>query len=239
MNLFILSLNPTECASQMMDKHVIKIILEAVQMLCTAKRVLDPEDPICDSLYKMAHKNHPVTIWVRSSIENYMWTLDLVDAMHSEWQYRYEHCKQHKSLSIAMMLRENPPKQFPETGFTPFAKAMPEEYKRIEDPIEAYKAYYCSEEKRRIATWKKREKPHWFTQGDISIFQVKDGKIQQIIGHQEHQKPKKERTEKPKKERTEKQKQATEKMLKALRTLREERAKRKKEQEEIREPVVH
>jgi hypothetical protein len=271
MNLFILSLNPTECASQMMDKHVIKIILEAVQMLCTAKRVLDPEDPICDSLYKMAHKNHPVTIWVRSSIENYMWTLDLVDAMHSEWQYRYEHCKQHKSLSIAMMLRENPPKQFPETGLTPFAKAMPEEYKRIEDPIEAYKAYYCSEEKRRIATWKKREKPHWFTQGDISIFQVKDGKIQQIIGHQEHQKPKKERTEKPKKERTEKpkkertekpkkertekpkkertekpkkertekQKQATEKMLKALRTLREERAKRKKEQEEIREPVVH
>jgi hypothetical protein len=268
MNLFILSLNPTECASQMMDKHVIKIILEAVQMLCTAKRLLDPEDPICDSLYKMAHKNHPVTIWVRSSIENYMWTLDLVDAMHSEWQYRYEHCKQHKSLSIAMMLRENPPKQFPETGLTPFAKAMPEEYKRIEDPIEAYKAYYCSEEKRRIATWKKREKPHWFTQGDISIFQVKDGKIQQIIGHQEHQehqpiekpkkertekpkkertekpkkerteKPKKERTEKPKKERTEKQKQATEKMLKALRTLREERAKRKKEQEEIRELVV-
>ena len=162
MNLFILSLNPIECASMMMDKHVVKIILEAIQMLCSAKRLLDPDDPICERLYKVAHKNHPVTIWVRSSLENYNWTLDLVDAMHKEWQYRYNHSKIHKSYVIALMLRENPPKDFSYSGLTAFAKAMPEEYKCIEDPIEAYRQYYKSEEKRRIASWKKREKPEWF-----------------------------------------------------------------------------
>jgi hypothetical protein len=164
MNLFILSLNPVECACMMMDKHVIKIILEAVQMLCTAKRILDSTDPLCETLYKMAHKNHPVSIWVRSSLENYNWTLDLVDAMHSEWQYRYGHSKIHKSYLVAIQLRENPPQKFEFEGLTPFAKAMPEQYKVIDDPIEAYKQYYMSEEKRRIASWKKREKPEWYTQ---------------------------------------------------------------------------
>ena len=29
-----------------MDKHVSKILLKAVQMICSAKRILDPEDII-------------------------------------------------------------------------------------------------------------------------------------------------------------------------------------------------
>lgn len=162
MNLFILSICPIECASLMMDKHIVKIILEAVQMLCTAKRLLNPEDPLCDTLYKISHKNHPVSVWVRSSLENYIWTLDLVDAMHKEWQYRYNHEKTHKSYEVAMKLREHPPSSFEYRGLTPFAKAMPDVYKTIEDPVEAYKQYYLSEEKRKIASWKKREKPVWF-----------------------------------------------------------------------------
>ena len=70
MNLFILSLIQREIAQYMMDKHVSKILLEAVQMLCSAKRVLDPDDEINDRIYKLAHKNHPVTIWCRKSKEN-------------------------------------------------------------------------------------------------------------------------------------------------------------------------
>ena len=58
MNLFILSLDPAKAAEQMMDKHVNKILLEAVQMLCTAKRILDPDAPeeVSSALYKLAHK---------------------------------------------------------------------------------------------------------------------------------------------------------------------------------------
>jgi hypothetical protein len=162
MNLFILSLLQWEIAQSMMDKHVSKILLEAVQMLCTAKRVIDPED--VEGLYKMAHKNHPVTVWCRKSRANFIWTLDLVDELHKEWRFRYGHpeTKFHKSYLVAMILRENMPSRFEEEDLTPFALAMPEEYK-TDDPVESYRNYYMSEEKRKIATWnKRREKPVWY-----------------------------------------------------------------------------
>ena len=173
MNLFILSLDPARAAEEMMDKHVNKILLEAVQMLCTAMRVLEPElpEPIANSLYKLAHKNHPVTIWCRTSRANFIWTLDLVDALHAEWKYRYGHpeTKIHKSYQVAQILRANIPAddKFPcaeSCGITPFALAMPNEYKDPEgDAIKSYRAYYMSPEKRRIATWaKRRSAPAWW-----------------------------------------------------------------------------
>ena len=148
----------------MMDKHIVKIILEAVQMLCTAKIVLDPDNSHSPLLYKIAHKNHPVTIWVRRSYANYLWTLDLVDAMHEEWKFRYNHPpeKTHKSYVVAKYLRENPPplESFEAEGLTEFALAMPDEYKIQGNPIESYKQYYVS--KKAFASWKKREVPEWY-----------------------------------------------------------------------------
>lgn len=167
MNLFILSLIPREVAEAMMDKHIVKIILEAVQMLCSARRILLPDDEEGNApLYKLAHKNHPVTIWCRESQANFIWTLDLVDEMHKEWQYRYEHpeTKIHKSYTVAQYLREHMPDAslFPQQRLTPFAQAMPVQYKH-EDAVQAYRNYYMSEEKQKIATWnKKREAPEWY-----------------------------------------------------------------------------
>lgn len=167
MNLFILSLCFRECAESMFDKHVSKILLEAVQMLCTTIHVIDPDNQVKDKikLYKMAHKNHPVTIWMRSSLENYMWTLNLVEAMHEEWKYRYSHPaeKKHKSYIVAEYLREFAPTadKFSNCGLTPFALAMPVECK-TNDPIESYRRYYQTPEKQRIASWKNREKPSWY-----------------------------------------------------------------------------
>ena len=175
MNLFILSLDPARAAEEMMDKHVNKILLEAVQMLSTAMRVLIPDIPeeISKSIYKLAHKNHPVTIWCRTSRANFIWTLDLVDALHAEWKYRYGHPKTkiHKSYQVAQILRANIPADdlFPcpaaeSQGVTPFALAMPDQYKDTEgDAVKSYRAYYMSPEKRRIATWtKRRSAPTWW-----------------------------------------------------------------------------
>ena len=170
MNLFILSLSPEECAIMMMDKHIVKILLEAVQMLSTAKRLLDPyriteeQDKV---FYKAAHKNHPVTIWVRKSYANYKWTLELVEEMHKEWRYRYGHpdTKFHKSYLVAQMLKKFPPPKdaFKVEGLTPFAMAMPVEFKEnATDPIEAYKSYYMSDKKQSFASWKNREMPSWY-----------------------------------------------------------------------------
>jgi hypothetical protein len=166
MNLFILSLIQREIAQYMMDKHVSKILLEAVQMLCSAKRVLDPDDEVNERIYKLAHKNHPVTIWCRKSKANFVWALDLVEELHNEWRFRYGHpeTKFHKSYLMALILRENMPSddKFEVEGLTPFALAMPVEYK-TEDPVESYRNYYMSEEKQKIASWKKkREKPEWY-----------------------------------------------------------------------------
>ena len=167
MNLFILSLIQREIAQFMMDKHVSKILLEAVQMLCSAKRIVDPDDTATnDRIYKMAHKNHPVTIWCRTSLANYIWTLDLIEELHNEWRFRYGHpaTKMHKAYLTAIILRENIPREdrFVERGLTPFALAMPVEYK-CDDPVISYRRYYMSDEKRRIATWnKRRAKPDWY-----------------------------------------------------------------------------
>ena len=166
MNLFILSLIQKEIAQFMMDKHVSKILLEAVQMLCTAKRVLDPDDNVCSQLYKLAHKNHPVTIWCRKSKANFIWTLDLIEELHKEWRFRYGHpeTKYHKAYLMSIILKENIPTddKFKLIGLTPFAQAMPQQYKN-EDVILAYRNYYMSPEKQIIASWnKKRERPDWY-----------------------------------------------------------------------------
>ena len=167
MQLFILSLNHKECAEFMIDKHVSKIIIEAVQMLSSAKRIIDPNDPNTsyDELYKITHVNHPVTIWIRQSLDNYQWTLDMIEAMHNEWKFRYDHPleKIHASYKIAQKLSLWRPRadQFPVVGLTPFAQAIPDIYKS-DNPVNSYRKYYQSEEKQKIATWKKRSKPKWY-----------------------------------------------------------------------------
>jgi hypothetical protein len=164
MNLFILSLCNKECAEWMVDSHVVKILLEAVQMLSTAKRFLDPAGVDEDVVYKECHVNHPVSIWVRESYANYVWTLDLVDALHAEWKYRYNHPpdKVHKSYMVAQWLRQYPPPDhtFPSEGLTPFAQAMPNTYKD-RDAVVAYRQYYMGE-KTTLAKWTKRSCPPWY-----------------------------------------------------------------------------
>lgn len=168
MNLFILSLSQKEIAEFMMDKHVSKILLEAVQMLCSARRILEPDDEeVNKNLYKLAHKNHPVTIWCRKSKANFLWTLELIECLHNEWKYRYNHpeSKQHKSYLVALYLKEHLPgdDKFEDVGLTNFALAMPDQYK-TDDAVLSYRNYYMSNEKQKIASWKKRrEKPEWYT----------------------------------------------------------------------------
>ena len=173
MNIFILSLIQKEIAESMMDKHVSKILLEAVQMLCSARRLVEPDDGKNDILYRVAHKNHPVTIWCRKSKANFIWTLDLIDHLHAEWKYRYGHpeTKVHKSYLVALYLRENVPEEekFEEKGLTPFALAMPDQYK-TDDPVLSYRNYYMSENKQKIASWsKKRGKPAWYVLKEVPV----------------------------------------------------------------------
>jgi hypothetical protein len=50
---------------------------------------------------------------------------------------------------------------------TPFAQAMPDEYKH-EDAVVAYKQYYWYDKRKNISmTWKCDRKPLWFTANEV------------------------------------------------------------------------
>lgn len=154
MNIFLLDKDPLVNAQYYTDKHVVKMILESVQMLSTAVRLSG-----VDAGYRATHKNHPCSIWVRESASNFMYLYDLVEALHDEWRFRFNHpdTKEHKSFTVMKSLPL--PDQFPSEGPTPPALAMPDQYKS-DDPIEAYRAYYCGE-KQHLFNWTKRETPYW------------------------------------------------------------------------------
>ena len=145
MNIFILDKNPRIAAQMHCDKHVPKMILETAQMLSTAHHVYDtPQAPL---VYKQAHLNHPCTKWIRESTANYSWAWHLYLNLLVEFKNRRG--KTHKSGDLIPHLAKTPP--LPSCCLTPFAQAMPDEYKRA-DAVEAYRAYYTGD-KARFAKW--------------------------------------------------------------------------------------
>ena len=161
MNIFYLDRDPVVAAQMMCDKHVVKMILESAQLLSTANRVLDGDD-YADryGLYKMAHKNHPSTKWVRSGGLNYLWLYKHMRGLMQEYTYRYG--KIHASERLNMGLSGRPQNMDENAPFTDPPQCMPD-YCKGDDTVSAYQTYYIVE-KADFATWKKREKPGWFNE---------------------------------------------------------------------------
>jgi hypothetical protein len=159
MNIFFLSLNPKQAAELHCDKHVVKMIIETAQLLYSAHWVLNPEG-LNENSYKLAHKNHPCAIWVRTSLTNYMWLASLGWWLCKEYQYRYGEQKVHKTEAHIVWLLNNPPKSILFIGLTPPMLAMPDEYKQ-DDPILAYQTYYIESKMkdRNIVRYTKRDWP--------------------------------------------------------------------------------
>jgi hypothetical protein len=145
MNIFALSPDPREAAESHCDKHVVKMILETAQLLYCAHWVLDP-DGLLPTAYKKTHPNHPCSIWIRESIENYRWLSDLGLCLCREYTFRYG--KRHKTEDHIQWLSDNFP-PLPVVERTPFRMAMPNEFKE-DDPIMAYRAYYLGAKERML-----------------------------------------------------------------------------------------
>ena len=154
MNIFVLDEDPKTAAAMACDKHVVKMILETAQMLCTVGIASGYEMP-----YGATHKHHPCTLWAGESHANWDWLIDYGLSLCAEYTVRYG--KIHKSQRIieyahAMNI------SFDEQQLTPFAQAMPPQYKN-ECAVTAYRAYYMGE-KARIATWKTQTPDWWRTE---------------------------------------------------------------------------
>ena len=156
MNIFFLHMIPYICAEMHCDKHVVKMVLETCQLLCSAWHMVDPEHGIYKPPYKLAHKNHPCSIWTRQSIDNYKWLCELGIELSKEYTYRYG--KIHKCQEYIEELSKNIP-PIPDIGLTKCPQAMPDIYKDEEVTV-AYRHYYFFE-KCRMLVWKNREQPYW------------------------------------------------------------------------------
>ena len=157
MNIFYLDHCPTKAAQYHCDKHVVKMILESAQLLCTAHRILDANTS--PTLYKATHINHPSAQWTRLSINNYLWLYSLFSELCKEYRYRYY--KGHACERLLEPLRV-PPKRIPSVGFTPMPQCMPDQYKVVGNSIEAYRNYYAHG-KTNLLSYKRRGMPEWLT----------------------------------------------------------------------------
>lgn len=167
MNIFYLSHDVDECAQYHVDKHVVKMILEYAQLLSTTHRVLDgklidkkyimEDSKVNEGIYKATHINHPSTIWVRQSKENYVWLYRLWMSLMQEYTYRYD--KRHACERLKNFLKVVP-KNIKDEEFTEPTPAMPDLYKIDGDSIASYRNYY-SDAKRNLHSWKNRYTPEW------------------------------------------------------------------------------
>ena len=157
MNIFYLSDCPQEAAESHNDKHCVKMILESAQMLSTAHRELDGDVP--DILYKSTHKNHPSTIWTRSSKQHYDWLYRLFRQLSAEYTLRYG--KFHKTWNKLGKILETAPKNIKNNGWVDPPQCMPDHCKKP-DTIDAYRYYYLTE-KASFSTWKYSQQPTWWT----------------------------------------------------------------------------
>ena len=166
MNIFYLDHDPVLAAQMQCDKHVVKMIMESAQLLCTAHRVLDGDGPGADAmkLCKATHINHPSNIWARERQANYNWLFKHMKALMAEYTHRYG--KHHdyerlleyiESCPISLMTCKLP--------FTPPPQCMPDECKG-DDAVLAYQKYYLIE-KSYMARWNKtRNPPNWYKEKD-------------------------------------------------------------------------
>ena len=140
MNIFFLDKDPITAAQYHCDKHCVKMILESAQLLSTAHRILD-EDDAHPNLYKVAHKNHPSTIWTRSSEDHYIWLYELFRNLSIEFSNRYS--KVHLSWEKLGFILDSLPKNIKDNGWVDPPQCMPD-YCKKSDTVEAYRTYYLS-----------------------------------------------------------------------------------------------
>ena len=177
MNIFYVDSCPIKSAQYLVDKHVVKMILESAQLLSTAHRVLDGIEYIGysqsgrkakrwklndfrdDILYQATHIHHPSNVWVRESSDNYKWLWEHLVALCEEYSFRYD--KDHKVMREGLVnVLKTIPNNISRIGFNQPTPAMDERYIISDDSVINYRNYY-SFGKSHLFSWKRRDKPDW------------------------------------------------------------------------------
>ena len=182
MNIFYLHKDTTTAAKWHVDKHVVKMIVESAQLLCTAHRMNDgvktearsktgrktwryimEDEKRQKELYQAVHYHHPSAVWCRETKQQYFWLYDLFKALGHEYTYRYG--KIHSTNFKLNQILSNAPNNISERWREP-PPAMQHYPQCIVpgDSIQSYRNYYI-EAKAYFAKWTKRDTPEWFAEG--------------------------------------------------------------------------
>jgi len=162
MNIFALSDNPEEAAEMMCDKHLSKMVVESAQMMASALRfhgATDKDMPLTlnGTPYKGGYPHHPCTRWTQENQSNFLWLARHAVALADQFKSRYG--RPHACLLPINQMYWMCDDYLPEGDRTPFAQAMPEEYK-MSNAILAYRQYYHT---KTFAKWEMgRVSPNWW-----------------------------------------------------------------------------
>lgn len=181
MNIFYVDHDPQAAAQQMVDKHVVKMILETAQLLSTAHRLIDGEEYIGKSksgrnarrwrlpddrdtiLYSATHMNHPSAVWARESRANYGWLFQHFIGLLNEYTHRYG--KVHKCANVDFVgALSRFPNNLSDKMMTAPTPAMPDDYKVFVnggiDALASYRKYYRVG-KAHLHSYTNRDAPSW------------------------------------------------------------------------------
>lgn len=162
MNIFFSDQDPYQCARNLDDKRVVKMVLESCQMLSTA---INEHNGSNIAPYKSTHKNHPSNIWCRETRTNWTWLWYHGKALSDEYTFRYG--KVHKCADVLkqlLILRSEVPNG-PLTDFVNCAahQGLGLNFKAVQPVTEAYRQYLSQRWKtdKRKPEWTGRNEPSW------------------------------------------------------------------------------
>lgn len=171
MNLFVTDEDPVLSAQALDDKRVGKLLMEANQMLSLAVKLhghlhitqLD-EGPgrICSGF---AHRNHPVSIWVRRNSANFSWTVAHAKALAAEFEHRFgkEHASAPRTDWIARFAEHVPLGELLPFQNSARNASLGVDFSWIDPVTEAYRAYLLARwpGDTHAPKWTNRGRPSW------------------------------------------------------------------------------
>lgn len=138
MNIFYTDHDPVQAAQSLPDKHVVKMPVEAVQMLVSAclRHGIQPNViTLAGTVHRGGYAKHPSTLWAGENYSNAYWTWQWGIALCAEYTKRYgkTHFAEGQLRQLIKFLY-----QIPNGHLSAPALAMPDECKTT-DPVESYR----------------------------------------------------------------------------------------------------
>lgn len=160
---------PIQSAFSLCDEHINKMGLEGMQVLSTAL-ILNgcPEELLprtkAGTPYRKTHQHHPVVKWASESVVNWLWLLNHTHAICIVKDERMG--TEYACLKSLRDWNESACRKYlPDVPMTPFALAMPDEFKG-DDPVESYRAFYNAKRFKNghRPSWTHSSPPAWFNE---------------------------------------------------------------------------